>query len=58
MKKFLNIIVSVIVFPFWIAIDPVCLMFQWGTKNYLSCLRFDLNCTYHNITGNTNSYPF
>lgn len=58
MKKILSIIVHVIVFPFWIAIDPLYLMYQWRTKNYLACLRFDLNCVCHRITGDMNFSPF
>lgn len=58
MKKIFSIIVHVIVFPFWITIDPLCLMYQWRTKNYIACLRFDLNCVCHRITGDINYNPF
>jgi hypothetical protein len=58
MKKFLSIIIHVIVFPFWIVIDPICLMYTWRTWNYWSALRFDLNCLCHTLTGNVNYSPF
>lgn len=59
MKKIFIILVNVfLVFPYWIIVDPFVLMYQWRTKNYLLCLKFNLNCVFHRITGRYDVYPF
>jgi hypothetical protein len=57
MKNFIRVI-NAVCFLLFVVVFPINDMIQWKTRNYLFCLRFELNCWWHNVSGKMNQYPF